>query len=86
MCFHTWALRLSCLFLANYVPKCQMSSGPYGPMLIQTFKSALRDHSEFQQKMAVNDRWFFKASSIGDDYYLSQTAKQKLAVMRHVAC
>ena len=25
--------RLSCVFLANYVPKCQMSSGPYGPIL-----------------------------------------------------
>ena len=23
---------LSCVFLANYVPKCQMSSGPYGPI------------------------------------------------------
>ena len=25
-------LRLICVFLANYVPKCQMSSGPYGPI------------------------------------------------------
>ena len=25
-------LRLSCVFLANYMPKCQMSSGPYGPI------------------------------------------------------
>ena len=25
-------LRLSCVFLANYVPKCQMSLGPYGPI------------------------------------------------------
>ena len=23
----------SCVFLANYGPKCQMSSGPYGPIL-----------------------------------------------------
>ena len=27
-------LRLSCVFLANYVPKCQMSSGPYGPIFL----------------------------------------------------
>ena len=26
-------LRLSCVFIANYVPKCQMSSGPYGTIL-----------------------------------------------------
>ena len=26
-------LRLSCVLLANYVPKCQMSSSPYGPIL-----------------------------------------------------
>ena len=25
-------LRLSCVFLANYMPKCQMSSRPYGPI------------------------------------------------------
>ena len=25
-------LRLSCVFLANYMPKCQMSSGPNGPI------------------------------------------------------
>ena len=25
-------LRLSCVLLANYVPKCQMNSGPYGPI------------------------------------------------------
>ena len=25
---------LSCAFLANYVPKCQMSSGPYGPIFL----------------------------------------------------
>ena len=24
---------LSCVFLPNYVPKCQMSSGPYGSIL-----------------------------------------------------
>ena len=22
------------MFLANYVPKCQMSSGPYGPIFV----------------------------------------------------
>ena len=27
-------LRLSCVFVANYVPKCQMSSGPYGPIFV----------------------------------------------------
>ena len=27
------SLRLSCVFLANYVPKCQMNSGPHGPIL-----------------------------------------------------
>ena len=27
-------LPLSCVFLANYVPKCQMSSGPYGIIFI----------------------------------------------------
>ena len=27
-------LRLSCVFLANYVPKCQMSSGPCGPIFV----------------------------------------------------
>ena len=34
MCFDIYGpLRRSCVFLANYVPKCQMSSGPYGPIL-----------------------------------------------------
>ena len=27
-----YLLALSCVFLANYVPKCQMSSGPHGPI------------------------------------------------------
>ena len=27
------------VFLANYVPKCQMSSGPYGPIFIKTIFS-----------------------------------------------
>ena len=26
-------LRLTCALLANYMVKCQMSSGPYGPIL-----------------------------------------------------
>ena len=30
--------RLSCALSANYVPKCQMSSGPYGPIFMD-FKS-----------------------------------------------
>ena len=25
---------LSCVFLANYMPKCQMSSGPHGPIFL----------------------------------------------------
>ena len=32
---HSYALTsgpLSCVFLANYMPKCQMSSGPFGPI------------------------------------------------------
>ena len=32
MCFDTWATKLSFVFLAIYVPKCQMSSGPHGPI------------------------------------------------------
>ena len=28
-------LRLSYVLLANNVPKCQMSSGPYGPIFVQ---------------------------------------------------
>ena len=27
-------LRQSCVLLANYVPKCQMSSGPHGPIFV----------------------------------------------------
>ena len=36
---------MSCVFLANYVPKCQMSSGPYGPI----FKYALYTSSRVLQ-------------------------------------
>ena len=28
-----WPLRLASVFLDNYMPKCQMSSGPYGPLV-----------------------------------------------------
>ena len=34
-------VRLSYAFLANYVPKCQMSSGPYGPILIDIITSTV---------------------------------------------
>ena len=37
----TCILPLSCVFLANYVPKCQMSSGPYGPIFPICGASAL---------------------------------------------
>ena len=30
--WHKGHLRLSCVFLAHYAPKCQMSSAPYGPI------------------------------------------------------
>ena len=30
-------LRLTYAFLANYMAKCQMSSGPYGPIFAYTF-------------------------------------------------
>ena len=33
-------LRLSCVLLANYVPKYQMSSGPCGPIFIFIFGTA----------------------------------------------
>ena len=31
MLWHMGHEVLCCAFLANYMPKCQMSSGPYGP-------------------------------------------------------
>ena len=31
------------MFLANYVPKCQMSSGPYGPIFLQ--RDSVSSHS-----------------------------------------
>ena len=34
-------LRLSCVLLANYVPKCQLSSGQYGPIFCQFFHVSL---------------------------------------------
>ena len=30
---------LSSVFLANYMPKCQMSSGPYGPIFYTSFRA-----------------------------------------------
>ena len=33
MCFDIWATKTG-VFLTNYVPKCQMRSGPYGPIFI----------------------------------------------------
>ena len=38
--------RLSCVLLTNYVPKCQMSSGPYGPILFLTGKPPYASHAE----------------------------------------
>ena len=37
-------LRLSCVFLANYVPKVQMSSGLCGPIFLQTTLTTLRSY------------------------------------------
>ena len=35
MCFDIWAtkVKLCTNYVPNYVPKCQMSSGPFGPIL-----------------------------------------------------
>ena len=43
MCFSP--LRLSCVFLANYVPKCQMNSGPYGPIFLFICRTSPRPKS-----------------------------------------
>ena len=40
-------LRPSCVFLANYVLKCQMSSGPYGPICsLYTLSCLIQGHSQ----------------------------------------
>ena len=38
-------LRLSCVFLANNVPEYQMSSGPFGPILVR--KISILSMSQF---------------------------------------
>ena len=35
-------LRLSYTLLANYMPKCQMSSGPNGPIIIENLAVSLK--------------------------------------------
>ena len=42
MCFDRRPVRLSCVFLANHVPKCQMSSGLYGPIFTSVSYNAKR--------------------------------------------
>ena len=37
-----------CEFLANYVPKCQMSSGPYGPIFFTKRLAKTLDRSQWQ--------------------------------------
>ena len=47
-------LPLSCVFLANYVPKCQMSSGPYGPLFFYTAQSDSQIRQRFPLEYNFN--------------------------------
>ena len=41
MCFDIWATKTKLCVLSYYVPKCQMSSGPYGPFYHKITKNLI---------------------------------------------